>query len=212
MAPSEKTLMRRVRRFIPPGVRVVAVEMAIANPIDAQHRATPVVLTDRGLLLITATGFTGIVTDVPFNRVSEARSQGTVLVVSFRDESDRPRSFEADFRRGGAQIIEPFLREFREIQPRADREDERVPVASYHAAWDRGRGATFDVFENEGRTVIRPTYDAEVAGLQASELCKQAMMELSRAIAERPELVWVREKSEWMPEFVWNPPLPSSRG
>ena len=207
---SEKALMRRVRPFIPQGSHVVAVAMANANPIDTQRRAIPVVLTDRGLLLITSTGFTGIVTDVPFNRVSDARSEGSVLVVSFRDESDRPRAVEADFRRGGEQIVEQFLQQCRAIQPGIDAEDDRVPVASYHAAWDHGRGATFDVFDTERRLVVRPTYDAGVGGLPASEICKQAMMEVTRAISERPELVWVREKPDWMPEFVWNPELPST--
>jgi hypothetical protein len=202
--------MRRIRPFLSPGVHVVAVEMAVANPIDVQRRATPVVLTDYGLVLITSTGSTGIVTHVPFNRVSEARSEGTTLVVSFRDESDRPRAFEADFKRGGAQIIEPFLRECRAIQPGLGSKDERVPVASYHAAWDHGRGATFEVFDDRGRKSIRPTYDDDVGGLQASEICKQAMMEVSRAISDRPDLVWVRQRPEWMPEFVWNPPLPST--
>jgi hypothetical protein len=202
--------MRKVRPFIPPGAHVVAVEMANANPIDEHQRATPVVLTDYGLLLITSTGLTGIVTQVPFNRVSEARADGAVLVVSFRDENDRPRTFEADFGRRGAQIIEAFLRECRAILPDMDAKDEREPVASYHAAWDGERGATFDVFDNAGQKLVRPTYDPEVSGLEASEMCKQAMMEVSRAIADRPELVWVREKPTWMPEFVWNPPLPST--
>jgi hypothetical protein len=209
MGIREKVLFRRVRRFIPPGARVLAVEVAFANPVDEQLRPTPVVLTDRGLLLVTSTGSTGVVTEVPFTKVSQARSQGTVLTVSFRDEGDRPRSFEADFR-NGAEIIELFLRDLREIQPSTGIEDERVPLESYHAAWDHERGARFDVFESDGRKQIRPTYDAGVAGLQASELCKQAMMDLSRAIAEQPELVWVRAKPEWMPEFVWTPPLPSS--
>jgi hypothetical protein len=203
--------MRRVRPFITPGMHVVAVGMANANPIDAQHRATPVVLTEHGLLLITSTGLTGIVTEVPFNRVSEARAAGTVLTVSFRDDSDRPRTFEADFGRHGGEIVEAFLRQCREIQPGLDARDDGVPVASYHAAWDHhGRGATFEVFDNDGRKLIRPTYDDEVSGLEASEMCKQAMMDVSRAIADRPELVWVRQKPEWMPEFVWNPPLPST--
>src|SRR4051812_30375613 len=96
---SEKALMRKVRPFVPPGVRVAAVATAVANPIDSQHRQIPVVLTDRGLLLITSTGLTGIVTDVPFTRVSEAHAQGHVLVVSFRDDNDRPRTFQADFGR-----------------------------------------------------------------------------------------------------------------
>jgi hypothetical protein len=210
MGLSEKVLLRRVRRFIPPGARVLAVAEAIANPIDEQRRPTPVALTDRGLLLVTSTGSTGVVTEVPFNRISEARSRGTVLLVSFRDEGDRPRTFEADFRRGGAEIIEKFLYELRLIQPGTEREDDRVPLQSYHVAWDHGRGATFDLFENDGRTRIRPTYDADVAGIEAAELCKQAMMELSRAIADKPELVWVRQRPEWMPDFVWTPPLPSS--
>jgi hypothetical protein len=209
MGLSEKRLLRRVSRFIPPGASVLAVEIANANPIDEQHRPTPVVLTDRGLLLITSTGATGIVTDVPFTRVSEARSEGTVLHVSFRDEGNRPRALEADFRQGGAELIERFLDDLRSIQPGLSVDEGRVPMGTYHAAWDRGRGATFDVFENDGRRHIRPTYDPGVAGLQASELCKQAMMDLSRAIAEKPELVWVRTKPEWMPEFVWTPPLPS---
>jgi hypothetical protein len=204
---SEKALMRRVRQFIPPAAHVVAIEMANANPLDEQYRATPVVLTDYGLLLITATGSTGIVTHVPFNRVTAARSQGKTLIVSFRDESDRPRTLEAEFRRGGERIIEPFLREFREAQPGREGSKEEVAAASYHVAWDHGRGATLEVFENDGKKVVRPTYDPEVAGLQASEMCKQAIMELSRAIADRPELVWVRQKPDWMPEFVWEPPL-----
>lgn len=51
--------MRRVRPFLPAGARVVAVGMPVANPIDAQRRATPVVLTEYELLLITSTGSTG---------------------------------------------------------------------------------------------------------------------------------------------------------
>jgi len=210
MARSEKALLRKVRPFIPTGAQVVAVAMASANSIDEQHRATPVVLTDFGLLLITSTGLTGVVTPVPFNRVSDARADGAVLTVSFRDESDRPRTFDADFGRGGARIIEPFLREFRASQPDLHTKDDRAPIASYHAAWDGERGATFDVFDNDGRKLVRPTYDPEVSGLQAYGMCKQAMMEVSRAVADRPELVWVREKPEWMPEVVWNPPLPST--
>ena len=112
---SEKALLRKVRPFIPQAADVVAVEMANANPIDEHRRATPVVLTDYGLLLVTATGSTGIVTHVPYNRVTEARSEGNVLVVSFRDESARPRTIEAEFKRGGDRIIEPFLREYRVI-------------------------------------------------------------------------------------------------
>jgi hypothetical protein len=206
---SEKALLRKVRPFLPPAASVVAVEMATANPIDEHRRATPVVLTDYGLLLITSTGATGIVTHVPFNRVTSARSDGNVLVINFRDESDRPRTLEADFgRRGGGRIIEPFLERVRETQPGLGTKDDRVPVASYHVAWDHGRGATLDIFESDRRKIIQPTYDAGVVGLQASEMCKQATMELQRAIADRPELVWVRQKPEWMPEFVWNPLLP----
>jgi hypothetical protein len=209
MAPSEKALLKRVRRFVPVGLQILAVESATANPIDREHRPTPVVLTDRGLMLISSSGLTGIVTDVPFIRVTEARAQGSVLIVSFLDDTQRPRMFEADFGRGGARIIEPFMRELKVVQPQLGNDDDRTPIASYHVAWDHGRGATLAVFENDRRKiVIKPTYDAEVAGLEAAEACKQAIMELSRAIADKPELVWVRTKAEWMPEFVWNPPLP----
>ena len=202
---SEKALLRRVRKFIPPGVSIVAVDMATANPIDAQRRSTPVVLTDRGLSLVTATGLTGVVTDIPFGRVTDARAEGAVLVVSFLDEGHRPRTVEADFGRGGAQIIEQFLRELQVIQPALGGKADQVPVARYHVAWDHGKGATLEVFESERRRFIRPAYDHDVAGLEAAELCKQATMELERALADNPELVWVRDKAEWMPEFVWDP-------
>jgi hypothetical protein len=209
VAPSEKALLKRVRRFVPVGVQIVAVESANANPIDTEHRATPVVLTDRGLMLISSSGLTGIVTDVPYIRVTEARADGSVLTVSFLDDTQRPRAFEADFGRGGARIIEPFLRELNVVQPQLSNVDDRTPLASYHVAWNHGRGATLDVFENDRRkVVIKPRYDDEVAGLEAAEACKQAIMELTRAIADKPELVWVRTKADWMPDFVWNPPLP----
>jgi hypothetical protein len=210
VASNEKRLLRTIHRFVPTGVRVVAAEEAIANPIDDQRRATPVALTDQGLLLVTATGATGIVTHVPFQQITRARSEGNVLIVCFTDEADRPRAFSADFRRGGPEFIGKFFAGLREIQPDLDREDGRVPARSFHVAWDRGRGATLDVFEGEGRDRIRARYDGEFGGIEASELCKQATTELARAIARNPELVWVRPHAEWMPEFVWTPPLPHS--
>jgi hypothetical protein len=209
MARSEKALMRKIRPFVPPGANVVAVAEAHANPIDELHRATPVALTEHGLLLITSTGFTGIVTYVAFIRVSEAHAEGAKLFVSFRDEHDRPRTFDADFGRGGTHIVERFLSECRAAQPGLKTQDQ-APVASYHVAWDGARGATFDVYDNDRRRVVRSTYDDGVSGVQAAEMCKQATMEVTRAIADRPELVWVREKPGWMPEFVWTPPLPET--
>jgi len=202
--------MRKIRPFVPPGANVVAVAEAHANPIDELHRTTPVALTEYGLLLVTSTGFTGIVTYVPFIRVSEARADGSKLFVSFRDEHDRPRTFDADFGRGGNDIVERFLRECRAAQPGLKAAQDAAPVASYHVAWDGERGATFEVFDNDGRRAVRSTYDDGVSGLQAGEMCKQATMEVTRAIADRPELVWVREKPAWMPEFVWTPPLPET--
>jgi hypothetical protein len=74
---------------------------------------------------------------------------------------------------------------------------------------DRARALSHHV-DRLARKFVRPTYDPDVGGLEAAELCKQAMMELSRAISDRPELVWVRDRPEWMPEFVWNPELPST--
>lgn len=201
--------MRRVRPFVPPGAHVVAVAEAHANPVDELHRATPVVLTEYGLLLVTSTGFTGVTTYVPFLRVSEAHAEGTKLFVSFRDEHDRPRTFDADFGRKGGHVVEQFLQGCRDAQPGLKSQDE-APVASYHVAWDGDRGATFDVFDHDGKKVVRSTYDDGVSGVQASEMCKQATMDVTRAIADRPELVWVREKPGWMPEFVWNPPLPET--
>lgn len=201
--------MRRVRPFVPPGATVVAVAEANANPVDELHRATPVVLTEYGLLLVTSTGFTGVTTYVPFLRVTEARAEGTKLFISFRDEHDRPRTFDAEFARKDDRIVERFLQGCRDAQPGLRAQDD-APVARYHVAWDGERGATFDVFDNDGKKVVRSTYDDGVSGVQAGEMCKQATMEVSRAIADRPELVWVRERAAWMPEFVWEPPLPDT--
>ena len=205
MAPGEKRLLKKVGRYIPPGAHVVAIETANANPIDEQRRPTPVVMTEHGLVLVTSTGSTGVVTHVPFHRVSRIRSEGNVLGIDFLDEENRPRTFDADFGRAGPEFIGRFLHEVAQVRRDTEGDDDRVPVRSFHAAWAEGRGATFDVFDDRR---IRPRYDDGVAGINAAELCKQAMMELARAIAPNPDLVWVRPQPEWMPGLVWTPPLP----
>jgi hypothetical protein len=205
VAPGEKRLLKKVGRYLPPGARVVAIEEANANPLDEQRRPTPVVMTEHGLVLVTSAGSTAVVTHVPFHRVSRTRSDGNVLGVDFLDEENRPRTFEADFGRAGPEFIAKFLHEVSQVRRDTQGDDDRVPVQSFHAAWAGGRGATFDVFDDKH---IRPRYDHGVAGINAAELCKQAMMELAKAIAANPDLVWVRPQPEWMPELVWTPPLP----
>jgi hypothetical protein len=205
---SERLLLRRIRRFIPANADVVALEVAMANPVD-DERPTPVVLTNEGLLLVTTIGATAVVTPVPFDKISEARAEGTVLAIGFVDELGRPRTFHADFRRGGAEIIGKFFYELREARTATGTNDERVPTQTFHVAWDQGHGATFDLFDEDGQKRIRPSYDAALAGnIQASVLCERAMLELAQALADDPELVHVPPKPEWMPEFVWTPPLP----
>jgi hypothetical protein len=210
VALNDKRLFRKVSRYVPRGANVIDIEMANANPVDEQMRQTPVALTDHGLLLVTSTGTTGVVTHVPFHRISRTRSTGTALGIDFLDEENRPRTFDADFGRGGSEFVAKFLHELGLVLPDTDKEDDRVPIQSYHVAWTDERGATFDVFDDDGRKRIRPTYDEGVSGINAAELCKQAMMELSRAIADTPELAWVRPQPEWMPQLVWTPPLPGS--
>jgi hypothetical protein len=156
---TERLLLRRIRRFIPANAHVLAVEVAMANPIDDEH-PTPVVLTDKGLLLVTSVGGTAVVTPVPFDRISEARAEGIVLEIGFLDELDRPRTFYADFRRGGDQIIGQFFEALRQARGDHGAEDEGVPVKTFHVAWDHGRGATFDMFDEPGYKRIQPTYDS----------------------------------------------------
>lgn len=96
---SERVLLRRIRKFMPVDANVLAIDVALCNPLGSM-RQTPIVLTDTTLLLVTSVRATTVVTSIPFEDVVGTRGGDGLISIGFRDlAQDANRLVTLDFRR-----------------------------------------------------------------------------------------------------------------
>ena len=99
MSHSERGLLRKIQRFIPPGATVVAVDVGHSHDLNNKRRATSFVLTDRALLLRSKGGASSVVTTIPFEYVSKADQSDIypILEVGWMEDGVNERNEVLDF-------------------------------------------------------------------------------------------------------------------
>jgi hypothetical protein len=101
MSMSERLLLRRIKKFIPADATVLGVEVARCNPLGPMDEHTPVVLTDKYLLLVSTLRATTVITIVPFQEVLETWGRDGLRFIAYRDVArGADREVGLDFSRG----------------------------------------------------------------------------------------------------------------
>ena len=133
MSHSERGLLRKIQRFIPPGAKVVAVDVGHSQGRNNQRLATSFVLTDRALLLRSKGGVSSVVTTIPFEYVSKVDQSDIypILEVGWIEDGVNERNEVLDFTDRGEtdDFIDKFFEQLTKWKARYYQQERNPPAA-----------------------------------------------------------------------------------